>query len=390
MRMYRKCPKCGRNCGKTQATMQYPEICPACGFSLKNQSWYIDYRVHGIRKREATGPNKHLAEEVSAKRKVQILEGRYFDIKKDSLITVDEIAEDFLKYSKNNKKSYFRDVICVNHLLGFFGGKRLNTISPNLIEQYKCKRLDEGRLKPATVNREIACLKVMFNWAIKNGKATANPMKQVRLLRENNTRTRYLSGEEIVILLDNCTHNIRPIVITALTTGMRRGEILNLKWDDVNIPQKVIIISNSKSGRMREIPICKMLDKTLKECYNLKHSKCEYVFCNEQNEQYRSINSTFQNIVKKAKIPDFTFHDMRHTAASYLVMLGVDLATVRDILGHQTINMTLRYAHLSPVHKREAIDRLGAKLDTFWAEPKASLTEDKSLVSVESVIGRSI
>jgi len=111
MRMFRKCPKCGRNCGKIKGTDKYPENCPVCDNSLKNQSWYIDYGVNGTRKREAIGSNKHLAEEVIAKRRTQIYEGRFFDIKKDSQFSVDEIAEDFSQYSKNNKRSFFRDKI---------------------------------------------------------------------------------------------------------------------------------------------------------------------------------------------------------------------------------------------------------------------------------------
>ena len=370
MRMYRKCPKCGRNCGKTQATTQYPENCPACGFSLKNQSWYIDYRVHGIRKREAIGPNKHLAEEVIAKRKVQILEGRYFDIKKNFQIPIDEIAEDFLKYSKNNKKSYGRDIILVDNLLDFFRNKRLNNITPILIEQYKGKRLNEDGMMPATVNREIACLKCIFNWAIKNGKADVNPMKQVKLLKENNTRLRFLSQEEIIQLKNNCSERIRPIVETALMTGMRRGEILNLKWEDVNFQQGIIVIKNSKSGKLREIPICSALRKVMEQYSNA--STGEYVFCSELGQPYRNFYTGFQRIVKKAGIEDFSFHDLRHTAASYLIMLGIDIVTVKEILGHSSINMTLRYAHLSPLHKREAMEILGSKMEAFWTAEEKS------------------
>jgi integrase len=115
---------------------------------------------------------------------------------------------------------------------------------------------------------------------------------------------------------------------------------------------------------MREIPICASLSKILHEC----HSKSDgiHVFCNESKQPYRNINTHFHRILERARITDFRFHDLRHTAASNLVMLGIDLVTIKEVLGHSNINMTLRYAHLSPVHKREAMETLGLKMDTFW------------------------
>lgn len=368
MRLYRKCSKCGSHTGKNRKTKKFSEICSKCGSSMKGETWYIDYFINGVRKREAVGTNKKLAEEVLAKRRIQIKEHQFLDIKKDYKTRIDEIADDFLKYSKNNKKSYERDQISVNHLLKYLGTKRLSEITPNLIEQYRDYRLNEGNVKHSTVNREIACLKCIFNWAIKNQKATVNPMKQVRLFKEDNTRTRYLSKEEIEKLVEASTDRIKPIVIAALTTGMRRSELLNLKWYNVNREQNIILVKRTKSSKTREIPICSLLERTLKKC--AEHSDGVYVFCNESRKPYKSITSLFQNIVKKSGIKDFHFHDLRHTAASYLVMLGIDLVTVKEILGHKTLNMTLRYSHLSPVHKREAIEILGTKIDTYLTPGK--------------------
>ena len=339
------------------------------GIYRKGNSWFIDYYVHGRRKREKAGPNKRLAELALEKRKIQIAEGRFLDVKKGERVTFDEIAQDFLSYSRNNKSSYVRDVVIVKNLEGFFGGKRLTEITPILIEQYKGKRLKE-RKAPATVNREVGCLKCMFNWAIKNDKAVENPVKRVNLLKEDNTRTRYLSRGEIRRLLDACPECLRRIVICALLTGMRRGEILSLKWDDVNLSQGIILVKHTKTGRIREIPICGLLERVFLECS--KNTDGIYVFCNEQAKSYRRIDTFFQSVVKRTNIQDFCFHDLRHTAASYMVMLGIDLATVKDILGHRKIDMTLRYAHLAPVHKREAMEILGSRMDTFWTPEQST------------------
>jgi len=352
------------------------------GLYKKGESWFIDYYSNGSRKRESVGPSKKFAEQVLAKRKTQIKEGQYFEIKKDKTIMIEEIVADFLEYSKNNKRSYSRDVCSIKQLLAFLGGKRLTEITPILMEQYKGKRLNQGEVSPATVNREVACLKAIFNWSIKSKKATENPVKQVKLFKENNTRTRYLEEDEARRLLDACIYWFRPIVITALTTGMRKGEILSLKWDDINWKQNIIFLKNTKNSRNREIPICSLLSKVLLECH--ERTDGIFVFCNDQKRHLndnRYFYTLFNRALKFAGIQDFRFHDLRHTAASYLVMGGVDLATVKEILGHQTINMTLRYAHLSPVHKRSAMQLLGEKVDTFW-------TPDKNLnqgIEIESV-----
>lgn len=342
------------------------------GLYKKGKNWFIDYYVHGKRKREKVGVNKQFALLALKKRKVQIAEGKFLDIKKGEKVTFDEIAQDFLNYSRNNKSSYQRDLSIIKNLKPFFG-KRLPEITPILIEEYKGRRLKEGKA-PATVNKEIGTIRAMFNWAIRNGKATENPIKRVRMLKEENTRTRYLSRDEMRRLLDACPVNLERVVMCALLTGMRRGEILNLKWDDVNLHQGVVLLKHTKTGRMREIPISGALEKVLLECH--QNTDGVYVFC-EQGKSYKGkrIDYVFPNILRTANIQDFTFHDLRHTAASYMVMAGLDLATVRDILGHKKIDMTLRYAHLAPVHKREAMEILGSKMDTIWTP--AGVTEEE-------------
>jgi site-specific recombinase XerD len=335
------------------------------GIYKRGKTWYLDYYVHGKRKRERVGPNKRLAELAMEKIGVQLAEGRFLDIRKGEKVTFDEIAQDFLNYSQNNKVSYNRDIILVKNLVKFFGGKRLAEISPILIEQYKGKRLREGKM-PATVNREVACLKCMFNWAIKNDKAAENPVRRVKLLNEDNTRTRYLSPDEMKRLLDACSECMKRIVICALLTGMRKSEIISLEWDDLNIAHGTILVKHTKTRKMREIPISRPLEKVILECHNDMDGI--HVFCNEKGRAYRKIDTLFESIVKRANIQDFTFHDLRHTAASYMVMSGIDLATVKEILGHQKIDMTLRYAHLTPVHKREAMEILGSRMVTNWSQ----------------------
>ncbi|MDD5491202.1 MAG: site-specific integrase [bacterium] len=222
----------------------------------------------------------------------------------------------------------------------------------------------------------------MFNKGKEWGKASDNPVTKVKLFKENNKRIRYLELKEIKSLLDVCSKHLKPIVITALNTGMRKGEILGLKWKDLDFKQDFIYLEHTKNNELREIPMNKVLKDTLLSIE--KNPLSEYVFCDKDGSSFKEVKRSFGTAMKKAGIKDFRFHDLRHTFASHLVMNGIDLLTVKELLGHKSIEMTLRYAHLSPNHKRRAVELLGAKMceqvDTFWTpEPKDSETENEGV-----------
>jgi integrase len=232
-------------------------------------------------------------------------------------------------------------------------GKRLFEITPLDIEKFKTAR--SKQVSPASVNRELACFKHMFTKAIEWNMAVDNPVKKVRMFRENPGRIRYLTKPEAQQLLNECAEHLRPIVILALYTGMRLGEILNLKWENIDIRQKSIYIQTTKSGYSRDIPMAEPVYFALGRVPKIS----EYVFCKKDGTRIQDIRTAFNNAIKRAQIEDFRFHDLRHTFASHLVMNGADLMTVKELLGHRTISMTLRYAHLSPEHKRKAVESLG-------------------------------
>lgn len=328
----------------------------------KGKNWFIDYYMQGRRKRECIGPSKELAETVLKKRKVQIAENKFLDVKKEKKIRFREMARLYLEsYSKPNKRSWSRDELSIKHLNVFFGNKYLHEITALDIENYKLER--KQKVSPATVNRELACLKHMYAKAIEWEKADNSPASKVRKFREANQRVRYLEEEEIERLYETCSEHLKPIVAVALNTGMRKGEILNLKWPDVNLRTRVICILNSKNDEKREIPINEDLTRILFRVR--KNPKSPYVFCKEDGIPYGDVKVGFRATLKRAKIKNFRFHDLRHTFASRLVMRGVDLKTVQELLGHKDMRMTLRYAHLSADHKRAAVERLSSRMDTY-------------------------
>ena len=347
------------------------------GKYLKNGNWFIDYYAKGRRIREKIGPSKSLAETVLKKRKVEIAENKFLDIKKEQKIKFEEFVDEYLEvHCKPNNKSWRKsDYLILNKLKKNFADKYLHEITPKDITKYKAERIKEikkakrndGReqfISPATVNRSLAVLKSMFNKAILWNKAEHNPCSAVKMFKENNQRLRFLEREEIDKLLANCCEHLRSIVIVALNTGMRKSEILGLKWQDIDIKRNIIYLYNTKNGDKREVPMNEVVQKTIIGV--LKHPDSQYIFCNKEGKPYGNVRTSFFTALKKSGIVNFRFHDLRHTFASYLVMSGVDLNTVRELLGHKSIEMTLRYSHLSPDHKKKAVDLLGKQMDTFW------------------------
>jgi len=336
------------------------------------KKWYIDLYVDGRRKRKAIGSRRE-AENALTAVKADILRGE-FKFKRESKVHFEAFAQDYLNHVKTNKKkSWQRDDNSLKFLKAYFVGMLLSKISPWDIEEYKKKRLageitiklDPGgrkrtnwKVKPATINRELACLKHMFTLAKKWKIADENPVKEVQFFQEQQIEMRILTREEIERLLECASPRWRPIILVALNTGMRKGEILHLKWSDADFDNQFLLLRETKSNRPRKVPMSGFVAETLR---GLKKEK-EYVFANPQTGKPLSdLQTGFKAACKKAGIRDLRFHDLRHTAATYMVMGGVDLVTVKEILGHATIQMTMRYAHPTPENKRHAVEVL-AKL----------------------------
>jgi len=324
------------------------------GIFKKGKNWYIDYYVNGRRKRECIGPSKKLAETVLHKRKIEIAEGKYLDNNRREKVKFEEMARLFLEYSRVNKKSWKRD--CQN--------RYINEIDLLSVEKYKMQRL--RKVSPATVNREVACLKSLLNKAVEWGKLERNPIRKIKMLKENNTIVRYLNKDELGRLIFLAKEPLKTIIQIAVLTGMRKSEILNLKWQNIDFERGLIVLEekDTKNCKRREIPIESRLLEKLKVLYS--KSDRSYVFINKHGQPLRKIDCQFKNLLKKAGIVNFRFHDLRHTFASYMVMSGLDLLTIKEFLGHSSLRMVLRYAHLSPNYKREAVEILSSKMDTIW------------------------
>lgn len=226
-------------------------------------------------------------------------------------------------------------------------------------------------VSPATVNREVAALRHMLVLAEEWGLIAKVP--RIRMLREPEGRLRFLTEEEVARLLSACAASpsaeLHAVVKVALNTGMRRGEVLGLTWDRVDFARGVLLLERTKSGRRREVPMNGGVYDVLSAITGRREGRVFSV---------RSVRKPFERAVREARLEDFRFHDLRHTAASHLMMRGASLADVRAVLGHATLAMTMRYAHLSPEHLRSAVarlDGLGAAKETPAAHGQRTVVE---------------
>ena len=318
--------------------------------------WYIDYSFNGRRVRKKVGTSRKMADLALKEVELRIAKGEFLGIAEPKKVFFDKLCDDYLSFSKANKAStsYRRDTISIKNLCKWFSTRLISEITASELERYKIERSKE--VSVSTVNRELSCIKHMFSKAIHWGYLTRNPLRDVKDFKEPPGRVRYLTDVEIEILLNSCYGHIKDIVIVALHTGMRKGEILNLKWQDVDLRNRLIIIRNTKNNESRTIPINEPLYETLKMLGPTTNE--QYVFADRDGRPFGDVRTSFRNALKRAGIKEFRFHDLRHTFASKLVMRGVDIRTVQTLLGHKDITMTMRYSHLSDAHLKEAVKKL--------------------------------
>ena len=269
----------------------------------------------------------------------------------------------------------------------------LSEINLWVIEKWRSEQLKSGKAK-TTINRDVTALKACLSKAVEWEVLDQNPLQKLRPIRTDKlSRARYLTAEEEQALrqalLDRneqlCQQRIsgndwrrqrhiaelpdlsarmfadylQPMTLLTLNTGLRRGEALQLRWTDVDLLQRKVMIrgDNAKSGNTRHVPLNDEALTTLQH-WRSRAELAEWVFPGHNGARLTSIKTSWKSILQKAEIHDFRWHDLRHHFASRLVMKGVDLNTVRELLGHSDLSMTLRYAHLSPEHKADAVAKL--------------------------------
>ncbi|MEW6214906.1 MAG: site-specific integrase [Nitrospirota bacterium] len=314
---------------------------------------------------ESSGSDKFRdAEALLIQRKQAIREGKQPEIKRIANHSFKELVEKYLSWINGRQKSARVKSYIIRQLIEAFGNLPLRRFNTAIVEQLQTDLMGRG-LKNSSCNKVLNVLKHMFTKAVEWDMVESETLKRVRkvkLLIDDSKRLRYLSKEECQSLINACDKHIRPIVVTALNTGMRKGEILSLKWDNVDLKHGFILLDITKNGERREIPINDTVRQTLQSL--TRRLDVPYVFYDPIiGKPYQNVKRSFNTTLRRAGIRDFHFHDLRHTFASHLVMAGVDITTVKELLGHKTLTMTLRYSHLAPAHKVKAVDILDNALN---------------------------
>jgi len=314
---------------------------------------YADAHGQIIRVSSGTSDYKKARNELTKKRNA-VAEGKAVERRRAHKVYLKDVMSDYLKFV-TNQKAYKNKEYIGGELVRRFGNIPLQRFNVAMLENYQQELIGEGKA-PGTVNRKMAMLKHVIrkanDWGMADD-ATLRTIRKVKQMKEPPGRLRYLTGEEVQRLLATCQEHLRPIVIMALNTGMRRGEILKLKWEDVNLRNGFLMVKDTKNGESRSVPINATVRALLDGL--VRRVDSSYVFFNRKGKPFKQVTHSFDSACRKAGIMDFHFHDLRHSAASFMAMGGVSLLAIGMILGHKTASMTKRYSHLSPGHLQSAV-----------------------------------
>jgi integrase len=347
---------------------------------VQNQNgtaWLLDYYEPGtepgtLRRVKRRFAKKKDAEDEMALIQLSKKKGRYAEIFKPEsapAVLFAALSTDYLGLIEGQRNASHKRQV-VNHiLLPRFGECSLTDITYRDLELFRKERekVDTYRHGPrsvARVNRELAVLRHMFNKALAWGWIDQNPFMRGETLfpKEKNARIRFLTQEEWARLRVECVAHLLPIVETALNTGMRKGEVLALRWEWVrdawvHLPGHLV-----KSGEGRAVPLNEAQLEVFKEVRSTMPVGCPHVFPGlVEGRPMAVVRKGFEGACRRAGIVNFRFHDLRHTCASWMVMAGASLKAVQEQLGHKTLAMTMRYAHLAPGHQQEAINLIGTR-----------------------------
>jgi len=325
---------------------------------------YADPSGKRVRRSTETTDRKE-AEALEAKWKLEAFQCKHWGVEPSR--TFDELMLAYLHATQREKRAADRDITSAKHLRAAFSGRELRDLTVPDVRAYIEQRRKKG-IEPGTVNREVGLLSAAINYAQREwGWKIPNPAAR-RRLREPEGRVRWLRKAEAAALIRAAgalyrAAHLPDFIRLALHTGMRRGEMLGLEWSRVDFQAGLVYLegTHTKSRKRRSIPLNSEARSALisRASYRAKHCPdSPWVFCNAKGERIASVKNSFTSACERAGITDFRVHDLRHTCAAWLVSAGVALPAVRDLLGHSTVKVTERYAHLAPENVRAAVDVL--------------------------------
>ena len=341
-------------------------------------SYRVKVRLKGYPVQTGTFERMTDAKKWASSTESAIKEGRHFKTSEAKRHTLADLIDRYIRdvlpsKAKSEKKQ--------KALLGWWreqmGSYALADVTPALIAEYRDKLAGgitvRGKQRnPATVVRYMAALSVAYTQAVNEwGWIDASPMQKVKKPTESRGRVRFLSDEERARLLKACKESSNPylytVVVLALSTGMRQGEIMGLTWDVVDLQKGRAILHETKNGERRAVALAGHALELLKDLGKVRRIDNKFLFPSKEIAPQKpqkpiDLRTPWEVALKKAEISDFKFHDLRHSAASYLAMNGASLAEIAEVLGHKTLQMVKRYAHLSEGHTARVVESMNSKI----------------------------
>lgn len=309
------------------------------------------------------------------------------------------LETDYSAWAKSNQKAHDQNIKRLFTAFKTLLDRPLDKFTALDVERWRAGEVERG-LSNQTINRDISSIKASFNRAVDWGLLAANPLAKIKKARVDDClKVRYLSDAEERNLRDaieareerRCverdsanhwraergyvplpslrafvfTDHVKPLILLSINTGCRRGELFDLTWSNVDLDRRILTVTGAtaKSRRTRHIPLNREATAVMLNWRAQSEDTSGLVFVNEQGERFDRANSSWRRLLKDAQITAFRWHDMRHHFASRLAMGGVDLNSIRELLGHSDYAMTLRYAHLAPEYKLKAVEVLDAARD---------------------------
>ena len=331
----------------------------------------VRVRLKGCPTETATFNRLTDANKWAAKIETDIRDGRHFKTAEAKRHTLAELVDRYLKDTLPGKSEVMQKPRW-RHLTWWkdhIGDRLLADVTPSLLAEYR-DRLSKGEGRPrspATVVRYMAALSHAFSVAVREWEwLDDSPLRKVSKPKEPRGRVRFLSDDERKILLVACkqsqTPYLYPLVVLALSTGARRGELLGLTWGDIDLKRKVAILHKTKNEERRALPLAGHALDCVEKLSEVRRIDTNLLFPDETGKKPIEIRPAWERVLKEAEIEDFRFHDLRHSAASYFAMNGASLAEIAEVLGHKTLQMVKRYSHLSEQHTAGVVSKMNEKI----------------------------
>jgi len=330
-------------------------------------SYHVQVRLKGFPPQTASFERLTDARNWASATESAIREGRHFKTVEAKKHTLADLVDRYAELIVPKKKNGRNDLRHLKYWKSQLGAYTLSDVTPALIVEARDELRSSGR-SDSTANRYMTSLSHALTVATNEwGWLESNPCRKIKKLKEPRGRVRFLSDAERSRLLDVCRSrrnaDLYHAVVFSLSTGARQGEILGMTWGQVSLERQVITLTETKNDEIRLLPLSGLALEIMQERAKIRRIDTTLVFPSSRDpSKPKDMKRQFEEALKKAEIEDFRWHDLRHTAASYLAMNGASLAEIAEVLGHKTLAMVKRYAHLSEAHTAKVVESLNNRM----------------------------